>query len=206
MRPGRRDVSARNPETVCRVRPQSSCIFWIIISLGVSLFHYRPQITAAAVVLIYDPYSSAINRDLYGATITFTLCNRGPPCISPPRTALPSAETQPVQIHNRRGFTHFICISSGGPLLYLLRNTAFILFARRYPLRPTVTRNSRFTDHSRARLMMMKKTQEAFFENLHFTATMPFTCAYKKMRKYAGTLHKCASSRFHVPAAFTASL
>jgi len=40
-----------------------------------SLLHYRPQITAGtrpAVVLIYDPYSYAIKRDLYGATITFT--------------------------------------------------------------------------------------------------------------------------------------
>lgn len=39
---------------------------------------------AAVVVLIYDPYSSAIKRDLYGATITFTLRTRVyPPCISP---------------------------------------------------------------------------------------------------------------------------
>lgn len=39
---------------------------------------------AAAVVLIYDPYSSAIKRDLYGATITFTpRITHGPPCILP---------------------------------------------------------------------------------------------------------------------------
>jgi len=51
-----------------------------------SLLHYRPQITAGtrpAVVLIYDPYSYAIKRDLYGATITFTPPCWSPSCISP---------------------------------------------------------------------------------------------------------------------------
>lgn len=68
-----------------RCSERSSCIFWIIISSGVSLPLLLPTTNyraAAAVVLIYDPYSSAIKRDLYGATITFTL-DTGPPCILP---------------------------------------------------------------------------------------------------------------------------
>jgi len=98
--------------------PQNSCIFWIIISSDASLFYYRPQITVgtrAAVVLIYDPYSSAIKRDLYGATITFTLRTGVPRVfhrrqfycgITPRENENLDAE---ARVYNRRGFTRIIC-------------------------------------------------------------------------------------------------
>lgn len=73
-------------------------------------FYYRPQITTATVVLIYGPYSSAINRDLYGATITFTLDTRSPVYFNR-TTVLPSQRRNQCAYPQSR-FIHFICISS----------------------------------------------------------------------------------------------
>lgn len=65
--------------------PQNSCIFWIIISsqrnreivrvrcLPSSITGHKLQWARGSSFDIRYPYSSAIKRDLYGATITFTL-------------------------------------------------------------------------------------------------------------------------------------
>lgn len=71
--------------------PQNSCIFWIIISsqrergrgsetLPSSITGHKLQWARGSSFDIRYPYSSAIKRDLYGATITFTL--RALECIS----------------------------------------------------------------------------------------------------------------------------
>lgn len=112
----------------------ASCIFWIIISSAVlplllPTTNYR---VVAAVVLIYDPYSSAIKRDLYDATITFTL-DTGPPVYFTGDSFNAARRNQCESITAARTrFIHFICISSrASVLLYLLRNTTFILFVLR---------------------------------------------------------------------------
>lgn len=104
-------------------------------------FYYRPQITAATVVLIYGPYSSAINRDLYGATITFTLDTPSPVYFNR-TTVLPSQRRNQCAYPQSR-FIHFICISSRATVLrshicmyiyiYVIRDTYFVpwtLFTR----------------------------------------------------------------------------
>lgn len=83
---------------------------------------------AAAVVLIYCPYSSAIKRDLYGATITFTL-DTGPPCISL-GDSFTVAQAQPVRIHNRVLYT--LSALAVAPLLHHPLPRPIIFITTRY--------------------------------------------------------------------------